>query len=145
MPPLLPNAVVSAPIPSCDDLYYCSIHLRTTTASECPTGGTVNGGGCPPPVLPLCTGCADTRSAPLWRSASPRHYNPQLGSASTLPSLEIYPVSPGLAPPPPYPSPSCTGTPLTIPSWVWQGTASELLAKYFPHSGQMTHSLYISL
>ena len=146
MPPLLPNAVVSSLTPSCNALCYCSIHSRTTMASEYPTGGTVNGGGCPPPVLPLCPGYADARSAPLWRSASPlRHYNPQLGSASTLPSLEIHPASPGLVAPPPHPSPSCTKTSFTMPSWVWQYAASDLLSKSFLHSGQLTHSLYISL
>ena len=97
----LPNTIVSFLTPSCTTLCYCSIHSRTATASACLTGDTVNGGGWPPPVSPPCSRRADARSEPLWRSVlTPSHYNPQLGSASTLPSLEIHPVIIVLVAPP---------------------------------------------
>ena len=78
-----PNDIISDPPPSCTVLCSCVTLLRTAMAPACITGGTVGGGGFPPPVLPRCNVYACFRSAPSWQSASPPgHYTPKLVSSS---------------------------------------------------------------
>ena len=47
LPTPSPNAIISAPRPSCTALCSCTTRLRIAKATSCHIGGIVGGGGCP--------------------------------------------------------------------------------------------------
>ena len=107
----------------------------------------MGGGVCPPPVLPWCTGRADTRSAPSWKFP-PGHYTPQLGNASALPlsSFKSWVCRPRLLHHPPVQDPpfpqrdgfgsAQTATPLPSPSHTKGSQPAPLVSPFssFPPS-----------
>ena len=106
-----PNSVASTLPPYCTALCGCAIHLGSATSPSCHTEGTIGGRGCHTPVLPLCSGNDNSRSAPAWPSVLPHiHYTSQLGRSLALHSPEIPPCQfwacrPQLLCFPPFPDP----------------------------------------